>query len=263
VALAIEVEAEPLHLVLLVEAVDADAEFAFEMVIELAPQIVGTAWEGVRVDAVRNRHRVDAVDEVFFEELLLDRRNILDGRSGFLLTYGVGSICALHILSLMVLLTAPRRPHVPPEPPIVLSAGRRASAPQPPGFPPGMKEIETPDPRGLPPDGSNNLLIAMNKPLTPEDRAAIARGWRASGSSQLEYAARHKITDRTLRSWIARYAPARTDCPEHFRRVVRRAIEQFQTMLAGLEAPEAANGAGHSPPTLPKPLPMVTDWTHY
>lgn len=43
--------------------------------------------------------------------------------------------------------------------------------------------------------------------MKDEDRARIARGWRQSGRTQAQYAAEHRITDRTLRMWIARWAP--------------------------------------------------------
>ncbi len=71
------------------------------------------------------------------------------------------------------------------------------------------------------------------QPLTDKMRASIARGWRKSGLSQSAYAATYSVTDRTLRAWVARWAPP---CGgEATRNVVERTIERLRALVAGLD----------------------------
>jgi transposase-like protein len=73
------------------------------------------------------------------------------------------------------------------------------------------------------------------KPLKNEDRARIARGWRQSGQTQAQYAAQHQISDRTLRMWVARWAPpCASGATEVVREVVERAIERLRALADGL-----------------------------
>lgn len=63
----------------------------------------------------------------------------------------------------------------------------------------------------------------------PDDqRIAIARRWAASGMRQDEYAVAHKISPRTLRTWIRRF------CPSH--RADARALTIIDTAIAELAA---------------------------
>src|ERR1700694_3042242 len=73
--------------------------------------------------------------------------------------------------------------------------------------------------------------------LTDLDRARIARGWRGSNLSQPAYAAEHSITDRTLRAYIARWAPVRPDGSQAVRKIVLDAIDRLQAVLGALEEP--------------------------
>lgn len=73
-----------------------------------------------------------------------------------------------------------------------------------------------------------------HKPLKNEDRARIARGWRPSGQTQPTYAALHGITDRTLRMWVARWAPPCTSGTEVVRDVCERAIERLRALVDAL-----------------------------
>ena len=68
-----------------------------------------------------------------------------------------------------------------------------------------------------------------------EARASVAAGWSNSSLSQAEYANRHGISERTLRSWIARFLPR--DRPvEEAQAVIRGAIAKLEALLAGLDA---------------------------
>ncbi len=71
--------------------------------------------------------------------------------------------------------------------------------------------------------------------LNDEARARIARDWRKSGMTQAEYAASHSITDRTLRSWLRRWAPTSLHGTEAVREISARAIEQFRALIADLD----------------------------
>jgi hypothetical protein len=73
-------------------------------------------------------------------------------------------------------------------------------------------------------------MTEMNDAL----RAEIARGWAASGLSQREYAALHSISERTLRSWIARFA-SRQPPVEQVRAIIMETIEKLQAVLDGLD----------------------------
>ncbi len=46
-----------------------------------------------------------------------------------------------------------------------------------------------------------------NKPMTNDQRAAVARGWTSSRMDQASYAQLHGIKPRTLREWVLRWAP--------------------------------------------------------
>lgn len=82
----------------------------------------------------------------------------------------------------------------------------------------------------------------MDTRYSDEDRARIARGWRGSKLAQPAYAAAHGITDRTLRAWIARWAPVRVDGGEAAKRILTETIAQLQTLLANVDLPAPAEG---------------------
>lgn len=48
----------------------------------------------------------------------------------------------------------------------------------------------------------------MARTFTDQERAAIARGWAASGLPQDTYAASYGVTGRCLRAWLRKYAPS-------------------------------------------------------
>lgn len=73
--------------------------------------------------------------------------------------------------------------------------------------------------------------------MTDAEREQIARDWRVSGISQPDYARKFGIRDRTLRAWIARFAPEPVGT-EAAIRVVREAIDRLQAVLRSLEEPE-------------------------
>jgi hypothetical protein len=110
-------------------------------------------------------------------------------------------------------------------------------------------------------DRRRNLYV-MKQPLKNEDRARIARGWRQSGQTQPQYAAKHQIRDRTLRMWIARWAPPCATDTKGVREVVERAIARLRALADGLaeertgppSAGGTTNGAGPSSQTIrPEP----------
>jgi len=103
----------------------------------------------------------------------------------------------------------------------------------------------------------------MEQPLKDEDRARIARGWRQSGQTQADYAAGHEISDRTLRVWVARWAPLCASGTEVVRDVVERAIERLRALADGLgqdsplpanspKTSKSAGSAGTAPPVEPQ-----------
>jgi len=82
--------------------------------------------------------------------------------------------------------------------------------------------------------------------FTAADRKSIALGWAGSALSQIEYAARHKISPRTLRQWCSRYAPQGVPSAA-VRSVLVDFIERAQALLAALD------GQAHQPVQLSKP----------
>jgi hypothetical protein len=109
-------------------------------------------------------------------------------------------------------------------------------------------------------DRSRNLRCME---LTDECRARIARGWRQSGRTQAQYAAEHRISDRTLRIWIARWAPSCPSGTEAVRDVCERAIERLRALIDGLgqdnplpanspKTSKSAGSAGTAPPVEPQ-----------
>src|SRR5712692_6352690 len=93
-----------------------------------------------------------------------------------------------------------------------------------------------------------------HRQLTDEDRASIARGWRRSGLTQPAYAAAHSITDRTLRAWIARWAPSYPNADKPVRDVCERAIERLRALIADLDS-HGDSPTAQSPPMPPPPGP--------
>src|SRR5207302_10884417 len=87
----------------------------------------------------------------------------------------------------------------------------------------------------------------MEKELRNEDRARIARGWRTSAMTQPAYAAVHGITDRTLRMWIARWAPPCPTGTEAVRAVCERAIQRLRALVDGLGQPSATPASALEP----------------
>ena len=81
------------------------------------------------------------------------------------------------------------------------------------------------------------------QPLKDEDRARIARGWRQSGRTQAQYAAEYQISDRTLRMWIARWAPPCRSGTEVVRGVVERTMARLRAVLDCLDQESAADSA--------------------
>jgi len=64
-------------------------------------------------------------------------------------------------------------------------------------------------------------------------RARIAKGWLNSSLDPPAYAAKHGISDGTLREWIAKYGSGRQP-PGESRVFIAAAIEQIQRALATL-----------------------------
>jgi hypothetical protein len=90
--------------------------------------------------------------------------------------------------------------------------------------------------------------------LSDTDRARIAQGWRASGLSQPAYAARHLITDRTLRAWLARWVPACPSGADAARKIVTTAIERLQALVHVLDADPTVH-PDPEPPASPSAAP--------
>jgi hypothetical protein len=88
-------------------------------------------------------------------------------------------------------------------------------------------------------------------------RARIARGWAPSCLTQAEYAARHGISDRSLRAWMARFAVGSR--PElRVRAIVERALSELEAVRAELDADQerrAGSVSDEVPVTLPERRP--------
>src|SRR5438132_3247372 len=85
-------------------------------------------------------------------------------------------------------------------------------------------------------------------------RAAVARGWRSSLLTQGEYARRNGISDRTLRSWLQRYAPVPPGSSEEVRRVLRGAVDTLQRLLEASAIGEVEVDAPSATQTHPAPF---------
>jgi transposase-like protein len=72
--------------------------------------------------------------------------------------------------------------------------------------------------------------------ISDEDRVRVARGWRKSGMTQAAYAASHGVTDRTLRAWLARWAPSHPASPEVVRELIEQTIERLRGLVANRDA---------------------------
>ena len=83
------------------------------------------------------------------------------------------------------------------------------------------------------------------RPLPNEQKMRVARGWDGSGLTMADYAGRHGISERTLRTWRSIYAPAVS--VRGARITVERAISQLQAVLDGLP-PEPAPAECITPP---------------
>jgi hypothetical protein len=66
-------------------------------------------------------------------------------------------------------------------------------------------------------------------------RARIARGWLNSSLDQPTYAAKHGISERTLRDWVSRYGAGRRPHIQ-LRSTIVATIEHLQNILAALHA---------------------------
>lgn len=88
---------------------------------------------------------------------------------------------------------------------------------------------------------NGNLLLAMT--FDDAARARIARGWMNSSLDQPTYAAQHGISERTLRDWVGRFGGGRRPHAQ-LRAAIVASIEQFQSVLAALDAEAAADTAG-------------------
>jgi hypothetical protein len=87
---------------------------------------------------------------------------------------------------------------------------------------------------------SGNLGGMEKRQLTDEARAAVARGWRKSGLGQRPYAAQHAISERTLRSWVSRWAPEYRGT-EAVRDVCERTVERLRALIAALNVEDSAD----------------------
>src|SRR6266852_5142093 len=92
-------------------------------------------------------------------------------------------------------------------------------------------------------------MVVSERDFEAGDKSADARlrrecalGWRSSGLSQREYAAKHGIQPRTLRCWIRRYAPTAPPVGEA-RRIVGEAISRWKAIWKWPE-PEAEAAGG-------------------
>ena len=87
------------------------------------------------------------------------------------------------------------------------------------------------------------------KTFTDAQRRAVALGWASSGLDQATYAARHGISARTLRSWIARHASRQLPV-DQVRVIVRDMVglvEKLQDVLDRLDAPAGMPGGSDLP----------------
>jgi transposase-like protein len=72
-----------------------------------------------------------------------------------------------------------------------------------------------------------------------ERRAAIARGWKASGLTQEEYSAKHGIKPRTLRQWLKRWPCAQFAVERQAKAIIEKAIAALTALLGSLDADQA------------------------
>jgi len=78
--------------------------------------------------------------------------------------------------------------------------------------------------------------------FTTAEKAAIANAWidaRAAGERQVDFAARHEISTRRLREYVAEFGPVPIPIGRA-RRIIDEAIAQLKHLRAGLEQEEAA-----------------------
>jgi hypothetical protein len=77
------------------------------------------------------------------------------------------------------------------------------------------------------------------KKFSDQERATIARGWAASGLPQDLYAASFGVTGRSLRGWMAKFAPSQPPV-ERVEAILVEMMERLQTVLEGVRAERAA-----------------------
>jgi len=75
--------------------------------------------------------------------------------------------------------------------------------------------------------------------FTDEQRAAIARAWKASGLRQERYSAQHGIRPRTLRQWIKRWPRVQFGGEREARAIIEKAIAALTALLDSLDADPA------------------------
>ena len=96
--------------------------------------------------------------------------------------------------------------------------------------------------------------MESTRTLPNEQKMRVARGWDGSGLTMSDYAGRHGISERTLRTWRSIYAPAVS--VRGARMTVEKAIGQLQAVLDGLP-PEPAPGRL---PRAPRAGPGTNTW---
>jgi hypothetical protein len=95
---------------------------------------------------------------------------------------------------------------------------------------------------------------------TVEQKTAIAEGWRTSGLRQADYASEHGISDRTLRLWLAKYAPPPPQTTGHILTVLLTAMKSLHRLYRSMGIdPVEVLGTASRPPipdARPAPIPM-------
>ncbi len=97
----------------------------------------------------------------------------------------------------------------------------------------------------------------MDKHRTDEERATIARGWRASGLSQDAYAAQFEVSARTLRAWLRLWAPCAVAPDDAAAKIIEEAVSKLRAMLGCMRAASGHGTKCAAEAQIPVPMPSA------
>lgn len=95
----------------------------------------------------------------------------------------------------------------------------------------------------------------MDKHRTDEERATIARGWRASGLPQDAYAAQFEVSARTLRAWLREWAPCAVAPDDAAAKIIEDAVSKLRAVLGCMRAASAQGTNCAAEAEAPVPMP--------